>query len=91
MPNGNVVYRADGEFNGKAICALLESFGIPAWTSQESYGRTMGLTVGTLGEVKIYVDEKNVMSAKDILAAYDRGELETPGDESDNPDEEAQP
>jgi hypothetical protein len=92
MPKGNVVYRAEGEFNGKAICALLESFGIPAWTSQESSGRAMGLTVGTLGEVKIYVDDSNVKAAKDVLAAYERGELETPDDEADtNPDEEVRP
>jgi hypothetical protein len=91
MPKENLVYRADGEFNGKAICALLESFGIHAWTSQESYGRTVGLSVGALGEVKIYVDEDNVFAAKDILASYERGELATSQDETDNPDEESQP
>jgi len=91
MPKDNIVYRADGEFNGKAICALLESFSIHAWTSQESYGRTVGLSVGTLGEVKVYVDENDVIAARDILAAYDRGELATQDDETDDPDEDSLP
>lgn len=75
--NSDFVYvcSADGQLAGDMIRILLESMGIPAITSQESAGITYGLTVGPLGEVKIFVPEKYLEEAKDIILAADKDEL----------------
>lgn len=64
-----------GQLAGDMIRILLESMNIPVITSQESAGITYGLTVGPLGEVKVYVPENNYLEAKNIILAVEKGEL----------------
>ena len=43
---------------------------------QEGYGHTLGLTVGTLGAVEIFVPSSQAADAGRLLEAYQRGDLE---------------
>jgi len=70
------IYTANGRADAQLIVMLLESAGIPAQMDQESYGHTLGLTVGSLGEVEILVPIALVAEAERLLEAYQRGDLE---------------
>jgi hypothetical protein len=48
---------------------------IPAILSQESAGLAMGLTVGSLGEVKVFVPAEKVEEARKILQDMEEGKL----------------
>jgi len=74
------VYTAFGRLSAEMIRTFLESNGIQAIIMQESAGSTFGLTVGPLGEVKVYVDEQVAGLAREVLAAMERGEYEQAGD-----------
>ena len=84
-----VVYVASGNIEAESVKILLESFGLQAFTNQESAGKTYGLTVGPLGLVEVLVPEDQVEEAKQIIRAMDAGNLEdTQGeteDDSSNP------
>jgi hypothetical protein len=69
------VYSASGQLAGDMVKLLLESMGIPAMTFQESAGITYGLTVGSLGEVKIFVPEERANEAREVLLAVDEGKI----------------
>ena len=69
------VYSVSGQLAGDIIRILLESINIPAIILQESAGITYGLTVGPLGEVKVYVPADKVDEAKEILLAAEEGKL----------------
>lgn len=71
------VYIAYGQLAGEMIRLLLDSNGIPAVLSQESAGLAMGLTVGSLGEVKILVPAERADEARKILQEMDEGKLVT--------------
>ena len=71
-----VVYIANGMLEAESVKILLESFGIPAYTNQESAGTVYGLTVGPLGEVEVIVPPEHVTDAKKIIAEMRAGNLE---------------
>lgn len=71
------VYSASGQLAGEMIRLLLESMNITAFVVQESAGVTYGLTVGPLGEVKVYVPEDQVDQALEVIAAMEKGDLNT--------------
>lgn len=77
-----------GLLNADLVKMFLESKGIECLVSQESAGRTMGLTIDGLGSAKIYVRENQLQEAEQLLAALERGDFELPEDTSEPPVEE---
>lgn len=71
-----VVFIANGMLEAESVKILLESFGIPAYTNQESAGTVYGLTVGPLGEVEVIVPPEHLVDAKKIIAEMKAGNLE---------------
>lgn len=71
-----VVFIANGMLEAESVKILLESFGIPAYTNQESAGTVYGLTVGPLGEVEVIVPLEHLEDAKKIIAEMKAGNLE---------------
>ncbi len=82
-----VVYVASGGIEAESVKILLESFGLKAYTNQESAGRTYGLTVGPLGLVEVRVPADQVEEALKIIHEMNEGNLEEPGDETENEDD----
>jgi len=72
-----LVWVANGSLDANMICNLLKSFNIDAITTQESAGATYGMAYGPLGEVEIYVQKEKVGLAKEVLYAYEKGDLES--------------
>ncbi len=72
------IYSVSGQLAGDMIRILLESMDIPAITLQESAGVTYGLTVGPLGEVKVYVPPDKVDEANAVIRAMEEGNLNSP-------------
>ena len=70
------VYTTAGDLEAEIIKGFLHGQGIEATISQESIARTLGLTVGRLGEVKILVPEEKADEAIALLKAMDAGEFE---------------
>lgn len=70
------VYSTEGQLEAEMIKGFLEAQGIDVVLSQESIGRTYGLTAGRLGQVKILVPESQAEEAISILEAMERGEYE---------------
>ncbi len=81
-------YIALGGLQAQIIRGLLEAAGIPAATAQEGAGAQYAFTVGPMGEVEVLVPADRLPEAEALLAAYDRGELETAGDETEAPAED---
>jgi hypothetical protein len=75
------VYYADGMLAGEMVRLLLESFSIQAILTQESAGKSFGLTVGSMGEVAVMVPESQVDEAKEIIDSMESGELENNADD----------
>ncbi len=71
-----VVFIANGMLEAESVKILLESFGITAYTNQESAGTVYGLTVGPLGEVEVIVPPEHLADAKKIIAEMKAGNLE---------------
>ena len=67
-PRNEVVFVANGMLEAESVKILLESFGITAYTNQESAGTVYGLTVGPLGEVEVIVPPEQVDDARKIIA-----------------------
>lgn len=72
-----------GLLNADLIKIFLESKGIECLVSQESAGKTLGLTVDGLGSARVYVREDQEKEAEELMAALERGEYELP-DEGNN-------
>lgn len=70
------VYNAEGALAGKMIENFLKSLGMDAISYQESAGQTLGLTVGRLGEAKVYVPEEQEQQARDALIGLKEGKFE---------------
>lgn len=70
------VYSTEGQLEAEMIKGFLEAQGMNVVLSQESIGRTYGLTAGRLGQVKILVPESQAEEAISILEAMERGEYE---------------
>jgi hypothetical protein len=88
----DVVFVANGKLEAETVKILLESFGIPAFTNQESAGTTYGLTVGPLGEVDVMVPHENLDEARKVINDMRSGKLEitddlSSSDETDDPEE----
>ncbi len=77
-----------GLLNADLLKMFLESKGIECLFSQESAGRTMGLTVDGLGSAKVYVREDQLHDAEELLAALERGDFELPDEKTEPPMEE---
>ena len=71
--NGNVglttVYVAAGMLHAMVVRGALESAGIPVMLSYEPLGPTYGLTIGSIGQVRVMVPNEWVDEAQDLLAA----------------------
>ena len=74
------VYTTAGPLEAEMVRIFLESSGIKVITRQESAGATLGLTVGPLGEVKIYAPPEQAKNAKELLESMDKGQLVLPED-----------
>jgi len=70
------VYSTEGQLEAEMIKGFLEAQGLNVTLSQESIGRTLGLSAGRLGQVKILVPESQVTSAVELLQAMERGDFE---------------
>lgn len=70
------VYSTEGQLEAEMIKGFLEAQGLNVTLSQESIGRTLGLSAGRLGQVKVLVPESQVTSAVDLLEAMERGDFE---------------
>ena len=81
------VYSTKGLLEAEMIKGFLEAQGMNVVLSQESIGRTYGLTAGRLGQVKILVPEAQSEEAANILNAMERGEYEDldPSDQTGEP------
>ncbi|HNW14750.1 MAG TPA: DUF2007 domain-containing protein [Anaerolineaceae bacterium] len=80
-PRNEVVFVANGMLEAESVKILLESFGITAYTNQESAGTVYGLTVGPLGEVEVIVPPEQVDDARKIIAEMKAGNLEVKDNE----------
>lgn len=63
------VYIAAGMLHAMVIRGALESAGIPVMLSYEAAGPAYGLTVGSIGQVRIMVPNEWVDEANDLLTA----------------------
>jgi hypothetical protein len=70
------VYTTAGELEAEFIKGFLHGQGIEATLSQESIARTLGLTVGRLGQVKVLVPEEQAEEALALLKDMEAGEFE---------------
>jgi len=82
------VYVAIGPVEAAAICAFLNSMGIPTTTSQESAGIAYGFTVGPFSKVEIFVPSSLANTAKGVLSRMEQGEFEAIDNQDDLSDEE---
>ncbi len=81
------VYSTNGQLNAESIKILLESAGIQVMLAGESIGTVYGLGIGPLAAIEVLVPASQVSSAREILDAMDKGELELPS-QTDNGDDE---
>lgn len=70
------VYTAAGDLDAEMVKGFLEAQGIKVMLVQESIGRTYGLTVGMLGEVKLLVPSEQAEEAKSLLEDMEDGDFE---------------
>lgn len=80
-----VVFIANGMLEAESVKILLESFGIPAFTNQESAGTVYGLTVGPLGEVEVVVPLDRIEDAKKIISEMRSGNFEVDDEDEATP------
>lgn len=70
------VYSAAGLLEADMLKAFLEAQGLSVFLSQESVGRTLGLSAGTLGMVEILVPEEQVAQATQLIDEIEAGDFE---------------
>ena len=75
------VYRAMNRFEAESIRLLLESFEIPVELIGESAGTAIGLGVGPLGEVSVYVPKERAKEAADLIERMEKGEFDQSNDQ----------
>jgi hypothetical protein len=68
------VYIGQGTLNAEMVKMFLESWGIRTMVSQESSGKTYGLTLGPMGEAKVYVPEANYDQALELIESMEAGQ-----------------
>lgn len=81
------VYASAGQLEAEMIKAFLEAQGIEVVLNQESVGRTMGLSAGRLGQVRVLVPESQVDEAREYLQDMAAGKYEN-FDAIDLPDDQ---
>ncbi len=75
------IYSAYGQLDAAMMVDFLLANEIEATSIQESLGTTYGLTVGPLGEAKIFVPIEQKEAAEALIRQMEEGKFET-GDES---------
>jgi hypothetical protein len=70
------VYSAAGLLEADMLKAFLEAQGLTVVLSQESVGRTLGLSAGSLGIVDILVSEEQVAQARQLIDEIAAGDFE---------------
>lgn len=70
------------QVQAELLRGLLEAQGVRVMLSQEGAAKALGLAAGALAEIEIFVAEEDTERARQVLAEYYGGELE-----SDNPEE----
>lgn len=81
------VYSSAGQLEAEMIKGFLEAQGIQVELNQESVGRTIGLSAGRLGQVKVLVPESQVEEARGYLEDMAAGKYER-FDSIDSPDDQ---
>lgn len=79
------VFTAAGLLEADMLKAFLEAQGLQVVLSQESVGRTLGLSAGMLGKVEVLVPEAQVADAKRLIDEIEEGEFYNT-EYYDNPD-----
>ena len=74
-----LVWKASGQLDAEMIRVFLESYDIEVLMFEESAGKIYGFTNSPLGEVEIYVKNKQKEDALKVLDAYEKGELNESG------------
>jgi len=77
------VYRAMNQSDAESIRLLLDSFQIPVELIGESAGRAIGIGVGPLGEVSVFVPRDRAAEASDLITRMENGEFELPPDDNE--------
>ena len=75
-----LIYTAYNPMEAKAVAGNLESRGIEVITRQEPAGSALGITVGALGEMELYVHEADYADAAAILGIETSTDDETQAD-----------
>ena len=70
------VYAAAGLLEAEMLKAFLEAQGLQVFLSQESVGRTLGLSAGSLGMVDVLVPESQVNEARQLIDEIAAGEFD---------------
>ena len=68
--NLHLVWKAQGYLDAQLIKNYLESFGIEVLDYEESVGKAYGLTIGSLGEVELYVRKEKAREAEEYMRRY---------------------
>jgi hypothetical protein len=71
------VASVSGHLEAEILRSLLEAHGIDVWISQEAAGTAIGLGVGPLGEAHVMVRAADARQAREILADYQAGKLQS--------------
>jgi len=74
------IYSAYGQLDAAMMVDFLLANGIEATSIQESLGTTYGLTVGPLGEAKIFVPIEQKEEAESLIRQLEDGKFDN-GDE----------
>jgi hypothetical protein len=88
------IYSAAGQLEADMLKGFLEAQGLQVYLSQESVGRTLGLSAGSLGIVSVMVPESQVNEARTLLADIAAGEFdnsEYPEESEENSPDEISP
>jgi len=70
------IYAAAGLLEAEMLKAFLEAQGLQVFLSQESVGRTLGLSAGSLGMVEILVPESQVTEAQQLIEEMAAGKFD---------------
>lgn len=62
-----------GDIQAELLRGLLEAQGLQVLLSKEGAGNAMGLQIGPLAEIEIFVPSESADLARRILAEYDAG------------------
>jgi len=70
------VYWAAGQLEADLLKGFLEAQGLEVLLSQESVGKTLGLSAGTLGRVEVLVPETQLELAKTLISEMEHGDFD---------------